>query len=178
MRVLVTGSSTFFGARLLQELGREGNRVTAADSLYLSSGKASRFAERRLLVPRLGSDPEGYFRSVKDSSGKIYSQYRTATTYLDPFGKQVLDAFWDTSKVLAGTYTLEIDLAYLQKTSKQVFSIFVDNDRISTSPTGQVTGKAENETSAIMRAIYILMFLVIGLIIFNVVMFMRRKRRL
>ena len=66
MRVLVTGSSTFFGARLIQELGREGNHVTAADSLYLSSGKASRFADRRLMVPRLGSDPEGYFRSVKD----------------------------------------------------------------------------------------------------------------
>ncbi|NOZ80468.1 MAG: hypothetical protein GXP63_02250 [DPANN group archaeon] len=115
--------------------------------------------------------------TVKDSSGKIHSQYKTATTYMDPFGKQVIDAFWDTSKVLAGTYLMEIDLTYLQKTSRKVFNIFVDNDRISTSPTGQVTGKAEGKSSPILQATYILMFLVFGLIIFNVFMFRRLKRK-
>ena len=60
MRVLVTGATTFFGGRLVQELGRQGIRMTVADSLRFSCGKASRFVEKRVRLPRLGTDPGGY----------------------------------------------------------------------------------------------------------------------
>ena len=70
MRVLVTGSSTFFGARLIQELGQQGAEITAADSLRLSCGKASRFVARRLLLPQLGEDPGGYLDAVVSELGR------------------------------------------------------------------------------------------------------------
>lgn len=64
MRVLVTGSSTFFATRLIHEFGRRGAEVTAADSCRVSAGKSSRFTTRRLMVPPLGTDPDGYLETV------------------------------------------------------------------------------------------------------------------
>lgn len=63
-RILVTGSGTFFAARLIHDLGRRGAIVTAADSLAVSAGKTSRFAARRLRLPTLGTDPGGYLEAV------------------------------------------------------------------------------------------------------------------
>lgn len=64
-RILVTGSSTFFAARLIHDLGRHGAEITAADSLPLSAGKASKYVRRRLRVPRLAANPGGYLAALK-----------------------------------------------------------------------------------------------------------------
>ena len=63
-RILITGSSTFFVTRLIHDLGRRGAVITVADSLRFSAGKASRFASRRLRVPMLGIDPQGYLEAI------------------------------------------------------------------------------------------------------------------
>ncbi|MFN0055310.1 MAG: hypothetical protein ACKV0T_24455 [Planctomycetales bacterium] len=60
MRILVTGASTFFAARLIQGLGSSGVEVTAADSHWLSVGKVTRQTHRRLRIPSLRHDPQGY----------------------------------------------------------------------------------------------------------------------
>jgi hypothetical protein len=64
MRFLVTASSTFFATRLIQGLGAHGVEVTAADSRWLSIGKVSRHAKRRLRLPSLSLDPAGYLDSL------------------------------------------------------------------------------------------------------------------
>ena len=65
-RILVTGSGTFFAARLIHDLGRRGAIVTAADSLRISAGKTSRFVSRRVRLPVLGTDPGGYLEAILD----------------------------------------------------------------------------------------------------------------
>lgn len=65
IRILVTGSSTFFATRLIHDLGRRGVEVTAADSLAVSPGKASRFVSRRLLVPSPGTNPGGFLEAIQ-----------------------------------------------------------------------------------------------------------------
>ncbi|MCA9065670.1 MAG: ATP-grasp domain-containing protein [Planctomycetaceae bacterium] len=60
MRVLVTGTSTFFGARIVQELGRQGVHVTAADSVRFSAGKMSRYCEQHLHLPQMGKNPKAW----------------------------------------------------------------------------------------------------------------------
>jgi predicted ATP-grasp superfamily ATP-dependent carboligase len=65
-RILVTGSGTFFAARLIHDLGRRGAIITAADSLRISAGKTSRFVSHRLRLPVLGTDPGGYLEAVLD----------------------------------------------------------------------------------------------------------------
>ncbi|MBS0263160.1 MAG: hypothetical protein JSS02_14545, partial [Planctomycetes bacterium] len=63
-RILVTGSCTFFAARLIHDLGRRGAIVTAADSLPISAGKASKYVSHRLRVPKLSEDPGGYLEAI------------------------------------------------------------------------------------------------------------------
>ncbi len=60
MRVLVTGSNTFYGARLVQALGGADCVVTAADPVRRSCGKVSKYATGQLELPPLRSDPSGY----------------------------------------------------------------------------------------------------------------------
>jgi predicted ATP-grasp superfamily ATP-dependent carboligase len=64
-RILVTGTSTFFATRLIHELGRRGAEITAADSLPLSPGKASKYTSRRLRLPRLTTDPGAYLAAIR-----------------------------------------------------------------------------------------------------------------
>src|SRR5262249_26896261 len=62
MRVLITGASTIFAPPLIQGFGARGIEVTAADSRWFSTGKASRHTARRVRVPRISRDPAGFLR--------------------------------------------------------------------------------------------------------------------
>lgn len=64
MRILVTGSNTFYGARLVQGLGATDCAVTAADCIRRSCGKVSRYADRSLDLPPLRSNPSGYLDAL------------------------------------------------------------------------------------------------------------------
>jgi hypothetical protein len=64
MRLLITGTSTFFAVPLIRNFGRRGFEVTAADSLWISGGKAARHASRRLHLPVLSRDPGGYLDAL------------------------------------------------------------------------------------------------------------------
>ena len=63
-RILMTGSSLIFSARLVHDLGRRGAWVTAADSKRFSAGKASRFVSHRLLLPPMPRDPGRYLDAL------------------------------------------------------------------------------------------------------------------
>ena len=60
----MTGTSTFYAARLIHEFCQRGVHVTAADSLRISGGKAARNVAHRLQVPSLNADPEGYLTAI------------------------------------------------------------------------------------------------------------------
>lgn len=64
-RILVTGSSTFFATRLIHGLGKLGAEVTAADSLPISAGKCARHTRRRVLLPKLATQPGAYLAAVR-----------------------------------------------------------------------------------------------------------------
>lgn len=63
MRVLVTGTSTFFTPRLIQGFATRGVSVTAADDHLWSIGKAIP-QTRWLRTPSLSRDPAGYLASL------------------------------------------------------------------------------------------------------------------
>ncbi|MCA9008760.1 MAG: hypothetical protein KDB01_03390 [Planctomycetaceae bacterium] len=64
IRILVTGSSTFFAARLIADLGRQGVQVTAADDVRFSAGKLIRTTSRKLQTPVLSQDPGRYLETI------------------------------------------------------------------------------------------------------------------
>ena len=63
MRVLVTGTSTFFTPRLIQGFSKRGVSVTAADDHFWSIGKSIP-GTRWLRTPSLSRDPAGYLAAV------------------------------------------------------------------------------------------------------------------
>lgn len=63
MRVLVTGTSTFFTPRLIQGFGVHNVNVTAADDHWWSIGKSIP-GTRWLRTPSLSHDPAGYLQSL------------------------------------------------------------------------------------------------------------------
>ena len=64
LRILVTGSSTFFAARLIADLGRRGVQVTAADDVRLSAGKLIKTTSRAVRTPVLSRDPGRYLEAI------------------------------------------------------------------------------------------------------------------
>jgi hypothetical protein len=105
MRVLVTGCSTFFATRLIQELHAAGAEVTAADSPWISCGHASASVSRRVRLPRLDRHPREYLNRVLDElhartyrlllptfeEGLLFAEHRDelplrTKSFLPPFG--------------------------------------------------------------------------------------------
>ncbi len=65
MRLLATGTSTFFAARLLQGFGELGVSATAADSSFWSGSKSLPNVTQRLCVPSPSRDPERYLDLIE-----------------------------------------------------------------------------------------------------------------
>lgn len=65
MRVLATGTSSFFATRLIQGFGQLGVTVTAADSQRWSGAKCLPNVERRLRIPPPNRDPERYLDVIE-----------------------------------------------------------------------------------------------------------------
>jgi len=115
--------------------------------------------------------------SVLDKSGTVYTKFKTAAVDIEGFEKQEIQAYWDTAKVAPGDYKLDIVLNYLGKTSEKVFDILVSMNEIKTSAIGKVVSAEVKERNIVLTAIYILTALVIVLIIFNVLIYLRKIRK-
>ena len=115
--------------------------------------------------------------TVKDDNGKIYTQFKTASADIPAFGKQELNAYWDTAKVIPGAYKFDIVLNYLGQKTEKIFDIIVEYDKITGSLVGQVIGVREEEKPAVLKSIYLLIFLVIILIIVNVVIYFKKVKK-
>ncbi len=111
--------------------------------------------------------------TVTDNKGTEYLQFKTAALDVPAFGREKLEAYWDTSKVLPGPYKLDIVLNYLGKTSRKLFDISVEQNRILVS----AAAVAPAVQTTIMRIVYILIILVGALIVINVLMLLRNKKK-
>ena len=114
--------------------------------------------------------------SVKDDSGKTYTDFKTASVDLDQNEKQPIQAYWDTKSVGPGKYKLDIILNYLGKTSEKVFDILVSADRIDTSLGGMAVAQTGTAKEPMLQAIYIVIFLLIVMIVINILIFLRRSK--
>jgi len=115
--------------------------------------------------------------TVKDDNGKIYTQFKTASADIPAFGKQELNAYWDTAKVIPGAYKFDIVLNYLGQKTEKIFDIMVEYDKITASLVGKAIAVGEEEKPALVKSVYILIFLVVILIIFNVVIYFKKIKR-
>jgi len=113
--------------------------------------------------------------TVKDEAGKTYTKFKTASVDMSSNEKQKIQAYWDTNNVGPGNYKLNIILNYIGKKSEQVFDILVSVDQIRTTAVGQVVSMPESK-GGLLTWVYVLIFFVILLIIFNVLVFFKKIR--
>jgi len=108
---------------------------------------------------------------------KIYTSSRTETVNLEPYEKQQVSAYWDTDKVIPGKYEMKVSLFYLGTVDEKFFDILVEQDKITTTPVGQVIQTNDGEeSSTILNSIYLLILLVIILIGINVFIYLKKLR--
>lgn len=117
--------------------------------------------------------------TITDESGKVYTKFKTADVDMPAFGKERVDAYWDTATVGPGKYKMNVLLNYLDKTSEKLFEIIVSMDKIQASPVGKLITpiQEDGEELKITSLVYILAFLVVSLIIFNVYMYFKKFRK-
>ncbi len=115
--------------------------------------------------------------SITDKDGKIYSSYKTASIDISSFGQQEINSYLDTSKLSMGAYKLNIDLNYLSQKTGMIFDILVEYDKITATLAGRVIGVEEEEKPAVLKSIYILIFLVLILIAFNIFIYFKKLRK-
>ena len=105
--------------------------------------------------------------AVKDKKGETYSNFKTSSVDIPSFGKQELNAYWNTSKVIPEAYEFWITLYYLGYKKEKIFNIIVENDKIISSIMGRAVG--EHEKMSILESVNTLAILIVGLIIINIV---------
>jgi len=115
--------------------------------------------------------------TVKDNKEKIYTQFKTASVNIPAFGKQELNAYWDTAKVIPGAYKFDIVLNYLGQKTEKIFDIMVEYDKITATLAGKAIAVEGEERPALLKSIYILIFLVAVLIVFNIAVYFKKIKR-
>jgi hypothetical protein len=103
--------------------------------------------------------------TIKDDSGKKYTNFKTASVNLGQGDKQPIQAYWDTKTVGPGKYKLDVILNYLGKSSEKIFDILVSLDKIDTNLGGMAITEQEKTKGFLVYGIYLVIFLLIITII-------------
>ena len=115
--------------------------------------------------------------SVTDNKGKVYTTFKTAVVDIPAFGAQEINSYWDTAKVTPGAYKFNVELNYLSQKAGMVFDIMVEYDKITASLVGKAIAVEDEEKPAVLKSIYILIFLVVILVIFNIIIYFKKIRK-
>jgi len=113
---------------------------------------------------------------MKSESGEELDSFRSTSRDLDPFKKETIEAFWDTTEIEAGNYLATIAIAYGdgQRTERE-FTAIITLDNIILTPIDGATGRVI--TSGSNKTI-IVAILVGAVILTNIIWFVYFKRKI
>lgn len=162
-----------------------GVRDLRIDDISVNNFKLGGIAKFEILVSNEWNLPvDGLYADfqVMNKENTIYTQSRTAQTSIPSFGKGTLEAFWNTELVTPDRYKLKIILHGLDLQTEKMFDILVENNKITTSLTGEVilgSGETDNDKgdSGIEKTVYILVGVVLMLVLFNGYIYFRKIRK-
>ncbi|MFH1591470.1 MAG: hypothetical protein ABIC95_06095 [archaeon] len=158
-----------------------GEPSLTVDSISSSNFKLGGIAKLDILVSSDWNLPiEGFFADVvvRDEVGNKLSDFKTAQEDLEPFGKQLLEGFWDTSRAMVGKHTMDVALHFLDQIQQHTFDIHVETDRITATPTGQVITEVPGGVSPLTSAILLFSLLVVVLIVINIFVWRAVRKRI
>lgn len=113
---------------------------------------------------------------VLDDEGSIVQTFRTSPTDFQALQSRTLEAFWDTSLLETGSYTLMVISHVDEETSQFSFPITVAVDRLDiTQPTGQVT--REQESGGNTQSVLIVLVFVVLITNVMILLYFRKQKR-
>ncbi len=106
-----------------------------------------------------------------------FASSTTQTVVLPALGSVVVNAYWDTDKVVPGNYDLKVTLFYGDTAQEKTYPITVTQNSIDTGFTGQVIGKGPTSRSPSGTSgtgiIYLLVILVMVILALNIVIYVK-----
>ena len=96
-----------------------------------------------------------------------YESSTTQSITLDSLESKLVNGYWDTNKVIPGSYDLEVKLYYNDKITSKTFPIVVKQNSIDTGFTANVVKEGGQE----LNPTYLLILLVIIVLIINIILF-------
>ncbi len=163
-----------------QKLLTIGSENIAIDSISVSDFKLGGIAKFDILLRNeWSSEINGVYAQVSVSKGsETFASSTTQTVSLPPLGSMVVNAYWDTNKVVPGSYDLKIKLFFGDSIVEKTFPIVVTQDKIDTGFTANVVSPQNSSSgSSNNSVIYLLVFLVIIILIINILLYLKFVRK-
>ena len=156
-----------------------GKREVSVDAITVNEFSLGGIAKFNVLLRNEWNDElDDVHASVEVfKDGRKYSSSATQTVSLPSLGSQLVNAYWDTSGVIPGSYDLKITVFYGDDVSQKTFPITVKQDGIKTGLSGQVVGAENGSEAGSSGALYLLILLVLIVLVINVMLFRKMIRK-
>jgi methionine-rich copper-binding protein CopC len=156
-----------------------GSKVLEIDSISVDHFRLGGIAQFDILISNNWNEPiKNVYADVKisDQNNNVFALTKTSNQDIEALGKQELKAYWDTKNIKQGDYLADIALNYLDKQTRKAFDIYVGLDEIITTTSGRVV-ESQKEKEPIPKSIIILGALVLILIVFNLILLNKFRKR-
>lgn len=131
-----------------------------------------------LVSSNWGMPMEQVYGQVQVSDSRTtYTSYKTASMTIEPYGKQLYAAYWDTGKVLAGNYRLDMMFNYLDKTTANQVDIVVEPNNIRIPEIGMATTEVQGSTKTSIAVLAAIILLVLAVTVFNSILLWKKLRK-
>jgi len=116
--------------------------------------------------------------SIKDSDNNQVAKLKTSSTDLKPESMEILNAYWDTSDIEPGEYSMNVILNYANLMTEKWLEMDVGLNSIRIrSPTGAVAAAEDQQGWGISLYVIVLILIILNIIML-ITLYRRIKRKL
>jgi hypothetical protein len=105
---------------------------------------------------------------VLAKTGAIVQSFKSSSETIPSRSKEIMQAYWDTTKLVVGEYDLHVLMHFDDKTTEQEYPVIVSMDKLSVqTPTGEVIGGTDAPPAD--SKFLLLILLIVVLIVVNII---------
>jgi len=163
---------------VIEDTFEVGNLLVELTGIYVKQFRLGEIAKFDILIESKWNEPIADVfadMEIKDK-GKSLTRFKTSEVDLDPYAKEVLNAYWDTADVSIGTYRAKVTLHFLGKNLEKEMTLNVREDAIDIDfmPTAMAIDTPEPSKRDSYIIILVALSIIVNITLF--IIFARRKR--
>ena len=119
---------------------------------------------------------------VLTKDGRTVQSFKSTSENFGPYETKELKAFWDTSNLVVGEYTLQTLVQVSGATNKNQFPVIVSIDTVNFAPSGHVvsggsSASGSESTGGISSSLLIILLIVVVITNVIIIMYFRRSKK-